>query len=105
MQEGDFFYKNQHKGIDLEEKKLGILGFGRIGKMVAKKAEAFDMEVLVYSPSIQSKMDGFLNVKILDRDEIFKQADIVSLHLPSNEQTKNSIGEYEFSLMKESAYF
>src|SRR3954453_2046068 len=47
MYEGDFFYKNQHKGMDLEGKKLGILGFGRIGKMVAKLAEAFEMEVLV----------------------------------------------------------
>ncbi|QVY62364.1 hydroxyacid dehydrogenase [Cytobacillus gottheilii] len=105
MREGDFFYKNQHKGMDLEGKKLGILGFGRIGKMVAKQADAFDMEVLVYDPFVSSSVEGFPNIKIVDREELFKQADIVTLHLPSTDETKNSIGEKEFSLMKESAYF
>ncbi|WP_404996455.1 hydroxyacid dehydrogenase [Caldifermentibacillus hisashii] len=106
MREGDFFYKNSHKGMDLEGKKLGLIGFGRIGKMVAKLASAFDMDILVYDPFIHSEvLTEFPNAKILDRDEVLKQADIVSLHLPSNEQTKNSIGEKEFNVMKESAYF
>ncbi|WP_080848372.1 hydroxyacid dehydrogenase [Cytobacillus gottheilii] len=105
MREGDFFYKNQHKGMDLEGKKLGILGFGRIGKMVAKQADAFDMEVLVYDPFVSSSVEGFPNIKIVDREELFKQADIVTLHLPSTDETKNSIGETEFSLMRESAFF
>lgn len=105
MREGDFFYKNQHKGIDLEGKKLGILGFGRIGKMVAKQAKAFDMEVLVFDPSITTKLEESNSITIVNRDELFRKADFVTLHLPSNEKTKHSIGEYEFSLMKKSAYF
>jgi D-3-phosphoglycerate dehydrogenase / 2-oxoglutarate reductase len=106
MAEGDFFYKNQHKGMDLEGKRLGLVGFGRIGKMVAKQAEAFEMEVLVYDPSIsQAEASEFPNIKFVERDELIKDSDVISLHLPSNEKTKNSFGDYEFGLMKKSAFF
>jgi len=106
MYKGDFAYKNKHKGMDIGGKKLGILGFGRIGRLVAKKAEALDMQVLVFNRRvIPAVAQEFPNVTIVtDRDEIFKEADFITLHLSSNEQTKHSIGEREFGLMKESAY-
>ena len=69
MRKGDWNYKKSHKGFDLAGKTLGILGYGRIGKMVAKKMSALDMNILVYSPHLIESEVG----TPVDRDTIFEK--------------------------------
>ncbi|AYM01700.1 hydroxyacid dehydrogenase [Levilactobacillus yiduensis] len=100
MADDDFFYKNSHKGMDLEGKTLGIVGYGKIGKMFAKKVQGLDMNILIYDPFISEVETG----KLVSRKELLESSDFVSLHLPANAQTKESFGEEEFKLMKKTAY-
>jgi D-3-phosphoglycerate dehydrogenase len=86
-------------GFELENKTLGIIGTGAIGCRVAELAKAFGIKVIAYSRTI--KNNG-LDYKSLN--DVLKQSDIVSLHLPLNENTRNLITIKELSLMKDTAY-
>jgi len=93
-------------GFDLAGKTLGLLGFGRIAREVARKAVlGFDMKVIAFDPFCPpgSLPDGVELVN--DRDTIFSQSDFVSTHTPVTDETRESIGSREFSMMKKSAYF
>ena len=104
MRRGDFFYKNHHKGVDVEGKTLGIVGLGRIGKMVAKKAAmGLDMKVIAYDPFVsQEDMPEYV-VKV-DQETLYATADFVTLHLLLNDETRHSIGMEQFKTMKKTAY-
>lgn len=99
LRQNDWGWAAEHKGFDLAGKTLGIMGYGRIGKMVAQKARALDMKLLAYDPF--AKADDL--VTLVDKDTLLKQANIVSLHMIVNSQTTHSIGAPEFKLMKKSA--
>ncbi|MDK2898585.1 MAG: D-3-phosphoglycerate dehydrogenase / 2-oxoglutarate reductase, partial [Thermotoga sp.] len=92
-------------GQEVSGKTLGVVGFGSIGREVVKKAVCLGMNVLVYDPYVSKD-----NVRLLeatpvdDLDQLLKESDFVSLHVPLNESTKNMIGERELSLMKKSAF-
>ena len=104
MKEGDFFYKNSHKGTDLKGKTLGIIGIGNIGLEVARKAHfGFDMEILAYSPRRkQEQMPEY--VRLVPWEELFERSDMVSLHVPLSQETRGFIGKAEFERMKPTAY-
>lgn len=87
-------------GHTLEGKTLGIIGMGRIGRNVAKKAEAFGMKI-VYS-NRNTEVEGY---KKLDMESLLKVSDVVSIHVPLNSDTQYLIGKREFSLMKPTAIF
>lgn len=89
----------KYLGFDLAGKKLGIMGYGRIGKMVAKKAANLDMDILIYDPFVKETKIG----RLVSREELLKQADVITLHLAVTEETKNGIGREEFEMMKPSA--
>jgi D-3-phosphoglycerate dehydrogenase len=91
-------------GVDLKGKNIGIIGMGRIGYQVAKRAYAFGMNILYYSRTRKKDIEKELNAKFTSLDELLKNSDIVSIHVPLNEKTKGMIGERELSLMKKSAY-
>ena len=91
--------------IDLDGKTLGIIGYGRIGKQVAKKCiGAFNMKVIVYDPYIDDSVLAPGVVRYSDEEKVYKEADVLSLHIPNNETTRNHVGEKLLSLMKPSAY-
>jgi D-3-phosphoglycerate dehydrogenase len=91
--------------IDLDGKTLGIIGFGRIGKQVAKKCmAAFNMKVIIYDPYISDSVVPAEVVRYSNEEEVYKLADVVSIHVPHNEETRNHVGEKLLSLMKPSAY-
>lgn len=101
-------YRKAKMGIpktELEGKTLGLVGLGNIGKLVAKKAAlGFDMTVLAYDPFAKKEgLPEYIRL-VEDRDEIFRQADYVSLHVPATPETVHSVSNREFGLMKESAY-
>ena len=86
------------RGNTLHSKKIGIIGFGRIGKRVAKLCKAFGAEVCYFDPYIE--FDGFQKVKKLN--ELLKKTQIVTLHVPLTQKTKNMIGTDELNLMNKS---
>jgi len=90
---------------DVAEKKLLVIGFGRIGSRLVKRALAFDMKVFVFDPYVDSseirKSGGNYVKNFLD---ILHEMDAVSLHCPKNEETTNMFSENEFKIMKESAF-
>ena len=91
---------------ELHGQTLGLLGCGRIGKMIANiAANGFQMNVIGYDPYVkQQDMDAPIQL-LPSREEIFRQADFISLHLPSLPTTRGSIGLEEFRQMKKSAIF
>lgn len=88
-------------GSELKGKKLGILAFGNIGKHVARIANGFDMQVYGFSRSHANNPTKEEGVQfVATKEELFKQCDIVSIHLPANEHTKQSIGYADVNLLK-----
>lgn len=75
------------------------MGYGRIGRMVAHKASALGMTTLIYDPFVKEADAGTL----VDRDTLFKEADIITLHMAVTPENTAGIGQHEFELMKSSA--
>lgn len=89
---------------ELDSKIIGIIGFGSIGRRVAKLAEAFDMKVLAYAPRPKDKGE-LKTVEFVDLDTLFKNSDIITCHCPLTEETKGMINAENISKMKKSAIF
>lgn len=103
MMEGDFYYKNTHKGVDLEGKTLAVIGLGRIGAAVAKKAHyGFGMKVIAYNPRRHPEREADY-IRMVSLEEAFAQADFVSLHMPLTKETREIVGESLLSRMKPDA--
>ena len=93
-----------YKFRELKGKKVGIIGTGAIGSETAKLFHAFGCEILAYSNSEKKEILD-LGGKYLSLEDLLKESDIVSLHLPYNKSTERLIGEKEFKLMKNDAIF
>ncbi len=85
---------------ELFQKKILILGFGRIGQAVAKRCLGFDMKVYVYDPFFKDEEISNKNCIPIDKNDGFKIADYISIHLPLNDKTKYLISYNEFKLFK-----
>jgi hypothetical protein len=91
-------------GTGLAGKTLGIVGFGRIGREVAIRAEAFGMKLLVNEPSVTPELRLKGNVQRVDLDEMLQKADFISLHVPLRPNTRHIIGAAQLAKMKRTAY-
>lgn len=92
-------------GSDLKGKRLGIIGLGRIGKGVARRASGFEMEVVYYNVRRANReLEESLGVIYLPFDQLLKTSDIITLHLPLTPQTHHLIDQREFQLMKPGSY-
>jgi D-3-phosphoglycerate dehydrogenase len=87
-------------GHELKGRVAGVIGLGKVGGRVATRLKAFECEVLACDPYISVKRAHDLGVKLVSHDEIFKNCDIVTVHTPLNDETRNMIGPREFGLMK-----
>lgn len=96
--------KKKLSGTELWQKTLGVIGFGRIGYEVAKRAIALDMEVLAHDVIDIDQVCDDVGAERTDFETLLKRSDYVSLHVPLVPQTKGLIGERELDLMKESAF-
>jgi D-3-phosphoglycerate dehydrogenase len=85
---------------ELNGKTVGIVGFGYIGQLVAKKLKGFDAQVFVYDPFISKDEADKFSVKIVSKEELFIKADFISLHTRLTEESKNLVSYKELSLMK-----
>lgn len=90
-------------GADLHGKTLGVLGLGRIGAKVAAIARAFDMQVIAWSQNLTEEAARAAGARYVGKDELFRTADFVTIHLILSRRTKHLIGKHELSLMKRSA--
>lgn len=92
------------KGSDVSGKTLGIVGLGKIGKEVARRAAlGFDMRVITYVPRPEGKEIPDY-VELVSWEELFKQADYISLHVPGGKKNQCLVRAKEFALMKQGAY-
>jgi D-3-phosphoglycerate dehydrogenase len=83
--------KKKFLGEEIREKTLGLVGLGRIGQEVARRAGAFGMRLLAHDPFISEEVAADLGVELLSLDDLFARADYVSLHMPSTTQTRNLV--------------
>jgi D-3-phosphoglycerate dehydrogenase len=83
--------KKKFLGEEVREKVLGLAGLGRIGQEVARRAAAFGMRIIAHDPFISEQVASDLGVELVTLDELFTRADYVSLHMPSNEKTRNLV--------------
>src|SRR6202035_3044196 len=89
--------RSRFSGVELYEKTLGILGFGRIGQLVAQRARGFGMRVLAFDPFVSAERYRELRVDKADSPEdIYAQADFITVHLPKTAETEGFLGAEEF---------
>ena len=89
--------RSEFIGIELYKKRLGLIGFGKVAKLVSTRMQSFNMDVVFYDPFIDSSTD---NEKKVELDELLNTSDFVSIHIPKNKETENLISIEKLSLMK-----
>src|SRR5579862_6963232 len=88
------------QGVELCNKTLGILGMGRIGTEVARRAIAFGMRVLAYDPYLTLSRANALQVELLELDEVLTRSDFVTVHMPMSDETRGMLNAAAFARMK-----
>jgi D-3-phosphoglycerate dehydrogenase len=92
--------RSKYTGAEIFEKTLGIVGFGRIGQLVAARMQAFGMDVVAYDPYLAPARAAQLNVRLVDLDELLRVSDFITIHLPKTKETANLIGEEALTKVK-----
>ncbi|MEC8243749.1 MAG: phosphoglycerate dehydrogenase [Verrucomicrobiota bacterium] len=100
MREG-LWERKQLKGAELRGKTLSVLGLGRIGAEVAKRAQAFEMRVIAYDPYLTEDRAKELDLEKVELEQAFTEADYITVHMPMTEQTKGLVNAEAFSRMKD----
>jgi D-3-phosphoglycerate dehydrogenase / 2-oxoglutarate reductase len=90
-------------GVELADKVLGVLGFGRIGRQVARRALGLQMKVLAYDPFVSSERFRELGVESASFEEVLERSDFVTLHLPLNDDTRGSVDASAIARMRDGA--
>ncbi len=96
--------KKELEGFELSGKTLGVIGFGRIGASVAKRAAAFDMTILGYDPMVPADEITSRGGNPVTLDELLQQSDLITMHLPLTDETRGMINSDAFSKMKKGIY-
>lgn len=92
--------RSRFRGVELCGKTLGVIGFGRIGRAVARRARAFEMRILAYDPYIDKDSFAQEQVTPVGIEELYRQADIITLHIPLTDETRRLIDASAIDLMK-----
>ncbi|MFC1594364.1 phosphoglycerate dehydrogenase [Candidatus Omnitrophota bacterium] len=93
--------RKQFMGAEVYGKILGIIGLGKIGAEVAKRAVAFGMKIIAYDPFISLEVAKQLGVEIVELKDLFPRADYITVHTPLSDETKHMISDKQFALMKD----
>jgi len=99
MKEGKWDRKS-FEGTELKLKTLGLIGFGNVGKKVARVAQSLEMNVIIYDPFLPEEKFKELGVKKAELEEIYTNSDYITVHVPLTEKTKDMINEEQFNKMK-----
>jgi D-3-phosphoglycerate dehydrogenase len=100
---GGEWNRKAYQGTQVAGKTLGVVGMGRIGQAVARRAAALQMRVLGYDPFFSGKPEGVEAEMVKDLQELCKRADYVTVHVPKSAETLGMIGREQFAVMKPSA--
>ncbi len=92
-------------GQDIHHATLGLIGLGRIGAAVARRAQGFGMRVLYYDVVRREDLERSLSITYRSLDDVLRDSDVISVHVPLSEQTRHLIGRPQFALMKNTAVF
>ena len=95
--------KSKFMGTELTGKKVGIVGFGNIGRLLSQRLKGFEVDTLIYDPFISKDKANDLNVEITTLKRIFEDCDVISLHMPATPETEKIINKDYFELMKDGA--
>ena len=104
VKDGIWDFKLSKPVFRIRGKTLGLIGFGKIGKMAAEKAKVLGFNILFYDPYISSDVAKEYPAKSVEIDTLLRESDFVSLHLPLNEKTTHFLDEEKFKSMKKSAF-
>lgn len=105
VRSGDWELRNRVRGVDIDGKTLGVLGMGKIGRLVTMKAAlGLSMKVIGYDPFLAPGDFPEEVEKVDEWDDIFERSDFISVHIPSSPETKKAIGKAEFDRMKNGAF-
>jgi D-3-phosphoglycerate dehydrogenase len=92
--------RNNFVGIEVRNKTLGIIGLGNIGSEVARRARGLEMNVIAHDPFISADHARNLNVELVSLEQLLKDSDFITLHIPQTKSTEGFIGEKELALVK-----
>ncbi len=92
-------------GQDVHGATLGLIGLGRIGSAVARRAKGFEMRVIYYDPYRRQDLETSLGIEYRAFTDVLRDADVLSVHVPLSEQTRHLIGREQFGMMKKTAVF
>lgn len=96
--------KKKFMGVELYNKTLGIIGIGNIGSQVAKRMQAFSMNIIAYDPFLSEERAKAMGVEKVELDELFKRSDFITVHTPLTPETKNLINKESFKIMKNGVF-
>jgi len=94
--------RSKYGGVELLDKKIGVVGFGRIGQLVAERLKGFGMEVLAYDPYVSAQKAGQLGARLVSLDELLAESDFITVHLPKTPETLGLIGKEALAKVKPS---
>ena len=97
---GGAWKRSAYGGVELLEKKVGIVGFGRIGQLVAERLKGFGMEILAFDPYVSAQKAGQLGARLVSLDELLAESDFISIHLPKTAETVGLIGAEALTKVK-----
>lgn len=92
--------RSKYGGVELLDKKVGVVGFGRIGQLVAERLKGFGMEILAYDPYVSAQRAGQLGAQLVTLDELLEQSDFITVHLPKTPETVGLIGKEALAKVK-----
>ncbi len=94
--------RSKWEGVELHGKTLGVVGLGKIGALVAQRANAFGMRLIAYDPFITEERARHMGVELVDLDTLLAQSDFITIHLPKNKETTGFLNKESFTKVKPS---
>jgi D-3-phosphoglycerate dehydrogenase len=92
--------RSKFTGVEITEKTVGVVGLGRIGLLFAQRLAAFDVELIAYDPYIQPGRAAQLGVRLVSLEELLRESDFISVHLPKTPETVGLIGAEQLAMVK-----
>jgi D-3-phosphoglycerate dehydrogenase len=92
--------RSKYNGVELSEKVVGVVGLGRIGVLVAQRLAGFGVRLIAYDPYVQPAKAAQLGVRMVELDELMRESDFITVHLPKTPETVGLIGDEQFAIAK-----
>ncbi len=93
--------RNKYKGVEVHGKTIGLVGLGNIGKLVAERAMGLKMKAIAYDPYLSKEAAKKLSIELVSLDELFRRSDVITVHTPLTDETRDLVNSESFEKMKE----